>query len=179
VNFSWTNPKLSYLIWRNTVSCIVMCRCRMRHGRQWWGSRREYETWCRGLRIIRQKSGTRWSSDQVVRWRRVRSTSYTWRRREALVSWFSLKTGGYGLSVVWPQNNYDSFLVWASKSRLTVWWFGPQNHRDGFLVWTPTPSGRRFVSLCVKTDERMKTVWGHTSISGCLLHREASRVRVS
>jgi hypothetical protein len=34
---------------------------------------------------------------------------------------FSLKTGGDGLSVVWPQNHYDSFLVWASKPRSMVW----------------------------------------------------------
>jgi hypothetical protein len=34
---------------------------------------------------------------------------------------FSLKTSGGGLSVLWPQNHYDSFLVWTIKPRLTVW----------------------------------------------------------
>jgi hypothetical protein len=34
---------------------------------------------------------------------------------------FSLKTGGDGLSVVWPQNHCDDLLVWASKPRAVVW----------------------------------------------------------
>jgi hypothetical protein len=75
----------------------------------------------------------------------------------------------------WPQN----LSVWASKSAAAVWWFGPQNHCDGFLVWASRLSARMFVSLCLKTDERMKTVSGHVSTSGGLLHREASRARVS
>jgi hypothetical protein len=38
----------------------------------------------------------------------VRSTSYPWRRKEAQVSRFSLKTsGGDGLSVICPQNHCD------------------------------------------------------------------------
>jgi hypothetical protein len=81
--------------------------------------------------------------------------------------------------VVWPQNHYDSFLVWTSKPRSTIWWFVPQNYSYGFLVWASKPSGRRFVGLRLKTDERMKTVWGHASTFGGLLCREASRARVS
>jgi hypothetical protein len=46
---------------------------------------------------------------------------------EARIFWFSLKTSGDVLPVVWPQNHYNSFLVWVSKPRSTVWWFGPQN----------------------------------------------------
>jgi hypothetical protein len=34
----------------------------------------------------------------------------------------------------------------------------PQNHHDDFLVWALKPSGRRFIGLRLKTDERMKTV---------------------
>jgi hypothetical protein len=129
--------------------------------------------------MIRHKSGTRWPNDREVLWRHVWSASYTWRRREAWVSRFSLKTGGDGLSVVWPQNHCDSFLVWASKPRSMVWWFGPQNHHDGFLIWALKRSERRLVGLHLKTNERMRTVWGHTSTSDDLLHREASRARVS
>jgi hypothetical protein len=46
------------------------------------------------------RSGTQWPGDREVRWRRVRSASYTW-RRGAHVSWLSLKTKVDGLSVVW------------------------------------------------------------------------------
>jgi hypothetical protein len=92
---------------------------------------------------------------------------------------FSLKTGGDCLSVVWPQNHYDDFFIWASKPRSTVWWFGSQNHHDSFLVWASKLSGRRFVGLHRKTNERMKTVWEHALTSGGLLRCEASRTRVS
>jgi hypothetical protein len=37
------------------------------------------------------------------------------------VSLLSLKTGGDDLSVVFPKNHYNSFMVWASKLRSTVW----------------------------------------------------------
>jgi hypothetical protein len=46
-------------------------------------------------------SGTRWPGDREVGRRRVRSTSCT-RRREARVSWLSLKIKVDGLLVVWP-----------------------------------------------------------------------------
>jgi hypothetical protein len=156
-----------------------MRRWWMRHGRQRWGSRQELETWCGGSGIIRHKSGIRWPDDQEIGWCHVWSTSYTWRRREAWVFRFSLKTDGDGLSVVWHQNHCDSFLVWASKLGLMVWWFGPQNHRSGFLLWTSKPCRRRFIGLHIKTDEEMKKVWGHASTSDVLLHREASWARFS
>jgi hypothetical protein len=60
-----------------------------------------------------------------------------------------------------------------------IWWFGHQNHRDGLLICASKPSGRRFVYLYLKTDERMKMLWEHASTSGGLLHREASQARVS
>jgi hypothetical protein len=37
------------------------------------------------------------------------------RRREARVSWFSLKSKVDGLSVVWPQNHCDGFLRFNLK----------------------------------------------------------------
>jgi hypothetical protein len=75
------------------VSWCVGDRCGMAcsdedHGR----SRRpgaEHQGWS-------HRSGTRWRGDREVRWRRVRSAPYTW-RRGARVSWLSLKTkvGGF------------------------------------------------------------------------------------
>jgi hypothetical protein len=44
-------------------------------------------------------------------------------------------------------------VIWASKS---LW---------QFLGLASKSSGRRFVSLCLKTNEWMKTVWGHASSS--------------
>jgi hypothetical protein len=70
------------------------------------------------------RSGTRWSGDQEVGWRRVWSAPCRW-RRGAWVSWLSRKIKVDGLSVVWPQNHWDSFSsVWASKPMTTVCeWF--------------------------------------------------------
>jgi hypothetical protein len=51
------------------------------------------------------RSGTRWLGDERssgIVW----STPCTW-RREARVSWLSLKTKVDGLSVVLPQNHWD------------------------------------------------------------------------
>jgi hypothetical protein len=56
------------------------------------------------------------------------------------------------------------------KTGAAVLWFGPQNHRDDFLVWASKPSGRRFVDSHLKTAEQRKTMWGHVSTSGGLLH---------
>jgi hypothetical protein len=56
------------------------------------------------------RSGTRWPSNREVGWRCVRSVSCTW-SRGTHISWLSLKTKVDGLSVVWPQNHWDSFLV--------------------------------------------------------------------
>jgi hypothetical protein len=117
-----------------------------------------------------------------------RSRWITWRHREGCNTpcyenqWPDKKRGFSGLaskpvtmvcqclkltttiSWFWPQNQ--------------GWWFGPQNHRYGFLVWVSKPSERRFIGLRLKTDERMKTVWGYTSTFGDLLRCEASRGRV-
>jgi hypothetical protein len=66
-------------------------------------------------------SGTRWAGDRELGWRRVRSAPCTW-RRGAQISWLSLKTKVYGLSVVCPQNHWDGFLsVWASKPAVCEW----------------------------------------------------------
>jgi hypothetical protein len=77
--------------------------------------------------MIRHKSGTQWLDDREIGWCHVWSASYRWRRWEARVSQFSLKTSGDDLTVIWPQNNYDSFLIWASKPRLMVWWNSNSN----------------------------------------------------
>jgi hypothetical protein len=112
--------------------------------------------------MIRYKSGNRWPDDREVGWRHARFTLYMWRRQEARVFWFILKTGGDGLSVVWSENKCNGFLVWASKPMSTVW-FGPQKHHDSFFVWASKPSARRFACLCLETNEQMKTVWGHST----------------
>jgi hypothetical protein len=44
----------------------------------------------------------------------VQSAPYMW-RREACVSWFSLKSKIYGLSMVLPQNHWDGFLRFCLK----------------------------------------------------------------
>jgi hypothetical protein len=90
--------------------------------------------------MIRHISGTQGVDDREIGWHRVWSESYTWRRREARVSRFSLKISGDGLLAVWPKNHCNGFLVWASKSSSTVWWFGPQNQvRRGLPVCTSKP----------------------------------------
>jgi hypothetical protein len=94
--------------------------------------------------MIRHKSGTRWSDDREVGWRHARFTLYTWRRREARVFRFSLKTSGDGLSVVWPQNHYYDLVIWASKS--PRW----------FLGLGLKTNGMRFVGLRLKIDGRVK-----------------------
>jgi hypothetical protein len=89
--------------------------------------------------------GTQWPGDREVGWRHMRSTPCMW-GRGAWVSWLSLKTKVDGLSVVWPQNHWDSFSsVLASKSMATVCeWF------DLKTTWTV------FTSLVSKL---VATVW--------------------
>jgi hypothetical protein len=62
-------------------------------------------------------------------------------RREARVSWLSLKTKVDGLSVVWPQNHWDDFSsVWASKPMATVCeWIGLKTTRTVFTDLTSKP----------------------------------------
>jgi hypothetical protein len=127
--------------------------------------------------MIRHKSGTQWSDDREVRWCHVRSASYTCRRREASVFQFSLKTSD------------DDLVIWVSKSSWQFHGLGLKTKVDGLVIWASKSLRQflgfglktkwvKFVSLCLKTDESMKTVWGHASTSSGLLHREASRARV-
>jgi hypothetical protein len=73
-------------------------------------------------------------------------------RRGAQVSWLSLKTKGDGLTVVWPQNHWDSFLQFglktsgdsfsglASKLVATVSWLSLKTKVvQGFPVWASKP----------------------------------------
>jgi hypothetical protein len=68
---------------------------------------------------------------------------------------------GFGL-----KTDSNVLVIWVSKS--------PQQ----FLDFSLKIKRRRFVDLCIKTNEQIKTMWGHASTSGDLLHHEASRVRV-
>jgi hypothetical protein len=45
----------------------------------------------------------------------MRSVPCIW-RQEARVSWLSLKTKVGGLSVVWPQNQWNDFLPFGIKT---------------------------------------------------------------
>jgi hypothetical protein len=122
------------------------------------------------------RSGTQWPDDREVRWRCMWSAPCTW-RREARVSWLSLKTKVDGLWVVWPQNHSYGFLrfglktggdsslqfglktsgsgfsVWVSKPTFLIWWFGPQNHHNGFLVCAWKSSRLRFIGCVTKPTE--------------------------
>jgi hypothetical protein len=60
------------------------------------------------------RSDSRWPNDREVGWRRVWSALCTWRWGER-VSWLSLKTKVYDLSVVLSQNHCDSFLRFGVK----------------------------------------------------------------
>jgi hypothetical protein len=95
--------------------------------------------------------GTRWPGDREVMCHRVRSALCTW-RREAQISWLSLKTKVDGLSVVWPQNHWDYFLRFglktsgggfsglASKPVVAVSWLSLKiKVVEGFPVWTLKP----------------------------------------
>jgi hypothetical protein len=63
------------------------------------------------------------------------------RRRGARVSWLSLKTKVDGLSVVWPQNHWDSFLRFGLKTSGDGFsWFDLKTGGVGFLVWTLKPA---------------------------------------
>jgi hypothetical protein len=76
--------------------------------------------------------GTRWSGDQEVLWRRVRSAPYTW-RRAVRVSWLSHKTKVAGLSAVWPQNYWDGFLRFGFITGGGFFRFGLKTGSDGFF----------------------------------------------
>jgi hypothetical protein len=59
----------------------------------------------------------------------------------AQVSWLSLKTKVDGLSVVWPQNHWDSFLR-----------FGLKTGGDGFLWFNLKTDGDSFSEFSLKTS---------------------------
>jgi hypothetical protein len=94
----------------------------------------------------------------------VRSTPCTW-RREARVSWLSLKTMVNGLSVVWPQNHWEGFFRFSLKTGGDCFLVEPQNQGGGWfsglglktgsysLVICFSKSPRRFPSLGLKTNQ--------------------------
>jgi hypothetical protein len=97
------------------------------------------------------KSGTWWSGDREVGWRRAHPTPCTWRRGPR-VSWLSLKIKVDGLSVVWPQNHWDGFLsVWVSRPMVTVCeWFGLKITRMVFTDLASKPMMTVFGGLASK-----------------------------
>jgi hypothetical protein len=60
----------------------------------------------------------------------------------------SLKTKGYGLLVVWPQNHWDGFL-----------WFGLKTGGDGFSRFGPKTGGDEFPDLVLKTYNYGLMTW--------------------
>jgi hypothetical protein len=82
-----------------------------------------------------------------VGWHRVWSVPCT-RRREARISWSSLKTKVDGLSVVWPQNHWDGF------SR-----FGFKTGGDGSSWFGLKTGGGWFLGLDLKTDNFSLVIW--------------------
>jgi hypothetical protein len=93
----------------------------------------------------------------------VRSAPCTW-RRGARVSWLSLKTKVDGLSVVWPQNHWDSFSGLASKPVATVSPVWPPNRWHGFLVEPQNQGGGGFPGLGLKTGSSGLVIWASKSL---------------
>jgi hypothetical protein len=68
------------------------------------------------------------------------------RARGARVSWLSLKTKVYDLSVVWPQNHWDGFLRFGLKTGgVGFHQFGLKNGGDGFLQFDLKIGGDGFL----------------------------------
>jgi hypothetical protein len=132
------------------VSWCVSDRCGMadsdkNHGR----SRRpsaENRGWSHRL-------GSWWRDDWEVWWCRVRSTPCT-KRCGARVSWLNLKTKVDDLSVLWPQNHWDSFL-----------WLGLKTDGDGFLQFGLKTCGDGFSPFGLKTDYSGFPVWASKPIA--------------
>jgi hypothetical protein len=62
-------------------------------------------------------------------------------RREARVSWLSLKTKVDGLSVVWLQNYWDDFLWFSLKTGGDGFsWFDIKTGGSSFPVWVSKPA---------------------------------------
>jgi hypothetical protein len=78
------------------------------------------------------------------------------------VSWLSLKTKVDSLSMVWPQNHWDSFSqfglktggddfpILASKSRVTFPGLDLKTNICGLVIWA-SKSSRQFLGLSLKT----------------------------
>jgi hypothetical protein len=64
----------------------------------------------------------------------------------------SLKTKVDGLSVVWPQNQWDGFL-----------WFGVKTGGDDFLVESQNHGGGGFPGLGLKTGSCGLVIWASKS----------------
>jgi hypothetical protein len=61
-------------------------------------------------------------------------------RREAHVSWLSLKSKVDNLSMVWSQNHWDGFLQFGLKTGGDdFYWFGLKTDGSGFSVWVSKP----------------------------------------
>jgi hypothetical protein len=153
-------------------SCLVVCKWQVWHDEQRQGSWQESETSCRGPVIVNHRSGTQWPDEWEVKWCCVWSVSCT-RRREAWVSWFGLKTKADGLSVAWPQNNWDEFSVLCIKT-----------DSYGLVIWS-SRSPRWFLGLVLKTkwamvcrlrhkiNGRMKMVRGtHHNLVACFARKQ-------
>jgi hypothetical protein len=117
----------------------------------------------------------------------VRSAPCTW-RRGARVSWLSLKTKVDGLSMVWPQNYWDSLLVVWSQNRWDCFLqFGLKTVGTvssglasklvvmvspglaskpvvGFLVEPQNEGGGGFPGLCLKTGSYGLVIWASKSL---------------
>jgi hypothetical protein len=91
--------------------------------------------------------GTRWPDDREVGSCCVRSAPCIW-RRGARVSWLSLKTKVDSLSVVWHQNNWDSFFRFCIKTG-----------GDGFSRFGLTTGGEGFHGLGLKTGSFGLVIW--------------------
>jgi hypothetical protein len=102
------------------------------------------------------RSGTRWPDDRGVGWHRVWSAPCTW-RREARVSWLSLKT------------KVDDFLRFGLKTGDDGFsGLGLKTDRSGLMIWA-SKSLRQFLNLCLKIKQtsvcrlRHKTDRGRTA----------------
>jgi hypothetical protein len=61
--------------------------------------------------------------------------------------------------LVWPKNWWRRFVSGlASKPPRQFLGLSLKPKVDGLVIWASKPSGRRFIGLHLKIDERMKTV---------------------
>jgi hypothetical protein len=124
-------------------------------------------------------SGTRWSDNREVGWRRVRYTSCTW-RWGVWISRFSLKIKVDDLSVVWPQKHWDDFLRFDLNTSGDDFFGLASKLMVGFLVEPPNqclrfisdlvsnPLGRFVSDLTSKSLGRFLPVWPQNRWRGFL-----------